>query len=289
MRNRLLRIFPLFVFFFFVAISVEHDRFQATDLLYLLFSNLGQSPTSQRGWMLTGAAWSISLEFTFYLVFPFLARFVREDGAGFVLRLLVLLAFIKLGVYAVAERPTHLLYTTLAGRFDQFLWGMCAAIVWQRHHACWQEGGRMRSGLRLLALACALLLVWLALAWLARHASRFTPEPRQLAWLFWSTVEAWMWCLLILAYLASNIRWPQALARAWEWGARWSYSLYLWHGVLLYIVLHYLGFWRPSGSVALNVLLNFALLLPVALALAALSYTTIERPFLRMRGRYVVP
>ena len=70
-------------------------------------------------------------------------------------------------------------------------------------------------------------------------------------------------------------------------GGTWSYSLYLWHGLLLYVVQHYLGFWRPTGSVALDALFNFALLLPAALALAALSYATIERPFLRMRGRYV--
>ena len=74
-RNRFLRIFPLFLFFFFIAISVGRDTFRAGDVLYVFFSNLGQAPTS--GSFITGAAWTISVEFTFYLVFPFLARFVR--------------------------------------------------------------------------------------------------------------------------------------------------------------------------------------------------------------------
>lgn len=277
-RNRFLRIFPLFVFFFFVAISVGRDHFQATDVLYLFFSNLGQAPTSQS--FITGAAWTISVEFTFYLVFPFLARFVREEGAGFLLRLLVLLALVKLAAYGVAQRPTHMLYSTLVGRLDQFLWGMCAALLWQRHGLWWQRHGRW-------LLVLALALAWAALAWLARYASYFAPEPRQLAWLFWSTVEAWVWAFVILAYLGARLPWPRVLARAWELGGTWSYSLYLWHGLLLYVVQHYLGFWRPTGGVALDALFNFALLLPAALALAALSYATIERPFLRMRGRYV--
>ncbi|GAB4215044.1 MAG: hypothetical protein Fur007_12340 [Rhodoferax sp.] len=38
-RNRFLRIFPLFLFFFFVAISVGRDTFRAADVFYLAFSN----------------------------------------------------------------------------------------------------------------------------------------------------------------------------------------------------------------------------------------------------------
>ena len=43
------------------------------------------------------------------------------------------------------------------------------------------------------------------------------------------------------------------------------------------------------STFALNFLrwcIAFVLLLPLALALAGLSYTTIERPFLRLRGAY---
>ena len=58
------------------------------------------------------------------------------------------------------------------------------------------------------------------------------------------------------------------------------------HGLLLYVLHRYVGVWMPFGSVALNALANFVVLLPLALALAALSYTTIERPFLRLRGVY---
>ncbi len=277
-RNRFLRIFPLFLFFFYLAISVGRDDFRAADVLYVFFSNIGLAPTSNS--FITGAAWTISVEFTFYLVFPFLARFAREEGVGYLLRLIGLMLLVKVAAYGVSQRSTHMFYSTLVGRFDQFLWGMAAAMLWQQRRL-WLE----RHGRWLLPLA--LLLAWAATAWLARHASHFRPEPRQAAWVVWGTVEALVWSLVILAYLGARISWPAPIARALSLGGTWSYSFYLWHGLLLYVAHRYLGVWAPTASVALNALANFALLLPPALALSALSYATIERPFLRLRGGYV--
>ena len=278
MRNRLLRIFPLFLFFFFVAISLQRDAFRAPDVLYVLFSNIGKPPTSEH--FITGAAWTISVEFTFYLVFPFLARFVRAEGAVYLLRLLALMALVKLAAWGVAERATLMFYSTLVGRFDQFLWGMLAALLWQRHADVLRRHGRW-----LLALALALL--WLATAVQARFASYFLPEPRQAFWVFWGTAEALVWAGVVLAYLGAGIAWPQWLARWLERGGAWSYSLYLWHALVLFTLHRAVGGWMPFASVAANALLHFALALPLCLGVAWLSFITIEQPFLRLRGRYV--
>ena len=277
-RNRFLRIFPLFLFFFFIAISVGRDDFRAADVLYVFFSNLGQAPTS--GSFITGAAWTISVEFTFYLVFPFLARFVRAEGAGYLLRLIALMALVKLAAYGVTERSTHMFYSTLVGRFDQFLWGMLAALCWQRYASVLQRHGRW-----LLVLALALL--WLASTVQARYASYFSPEPRQAFWVFWGTAEALVWAGVVLAYLGAGIAWPRPLARWLERGGAWSYSLYLWHGLVLFVLHRAVGGWMPLSSVAANAVLHFALVLPLSLAVAWLSFITIEQPFLRLRGRYV--
>ena len=278
MRNRFLRIFPLFLFFFFIAISVVRDKFSATDVLYVFFSNIGKPPTSEH--FITGAAWTISVEFTFYLVFPFLARFVRAEGAVYLLRLIVLMALVKLAAWGVAERATLMFYSTLVGRFDQFLWGMLAALCWQRYASVLQRHGRW-----LLVLALALL--WLATTVQARYASYFSPEPRQAFWVFWGTAEALAWAGVVLAYLGAGIAWPKPLARWLERGGAWSYSLYLWHGLVLFVLHRAVGGWMPLSSVAANAVLHFALVLPLSLAVAWLSFITIEQPFLRLRGRYV--
>src|SRR5206468_9108497 len=101
LRNRVLRIFPLFFTIFLVATSIGRDNFQPQDLLYLFATNLGHAPTS--GTVVTGAAWTISLEFLFYLVFPFLARFALERGPRYLAGLLVLMVFFKLAAYTVND------------------------------------------------------------------------------------------------------------------------------------------------------------------------------------------
>ena len=156
---------------------------------------------------------------------------------------------------------------------------MLAAVLWTQHRAWFERHGRV-----LLALAVA--LVWAATSWQARFASHFSPDPRQAAWAVWGTVEALVWSALVLGYVGARIAWPAPLARALERGGEWSYSFYLWHGLLLYTMHRYAGVWTPFDTVALNALANFMVLLPLALALAGLSYTTIERPFLRLRGAY---
>ncbi len=278
LRNRLLRIFPLFLVVFMVAISIGRDRFQPADVLYLLFTNLGLAPTSWH--FVTGPAWSISVEFAFYLVFPFLARFARERGAAYLLDLLLLMLVIKLAAYAASDKSTHMLYSTLVGRFDQFIWGMLAAIAWHRH-------GERLSRLGSWPLAVAALAVFAALVLQARYASFFMPQPKQAAWIWWGSVEALLWAALVLAYLSAAMRLPARLDRWLATGGEWSFSFYMWHTLVIFTVHHYAGFLQPTGRPGLDAALNAVPVLALALAFAWLSYQVIERPFLQLRGGYL--
>ncbi|AQV96379.1 acyltransferase [Cupriavidus necator] len=276
-RNRFLRIFPLFVTVFVLAISISRDNFNPQDVLYLFFSNLGRAPTSNT--FITGAAWTISLEFSFYLVFPFLSRFVREHGAGFLLRLLALMLLFKVGAWLVTERSTHMFYSTLVGRFDQFLIGMLAAVLFARHRA-----RLARLGMPLLA--AAVLLVVLNSALQARYASYFLPVPRQAYWIFWSMLEAGAWALLITAWQVAPVRMPARLDRLLCRGGEISFSFYLLHGMVLYIAHQVLGPVVLTGRVMVDSLLIGVPLYFLCWQVAALSYEAIEKPFLGLRRRY---
>lgn len=278
LRNRLLRIFPLFLVVFVLAISIGRDRFQPTDLLYLLFTNLGLAPTSWH--FVTGPAWSISVEFSFYLVFPFLAHFMRERGAGYLLDLILLLLVIKLAAYAATEKSTHMLYSTLVGRFDQFVWGMLAAMVWQRH-------GQRLARLGSWPLALSALAVFAALALQGRYASFFLPQPKQAAWIWWSGIEGLLWSAFVITYMSAAMRIPARLDRWLATGGEWSFSFYMWHTLVIFTVHHYLGFLRPTGRAGPDLALNLAPVLALTLAFAWLSYQVIERPFLQLRSGYL--
>ena len=66
-----------------------------------------------------------------------------------------------------------------------------------------------------------------------------------------------------------------------------SYSIYLVHFIVIWMLVRYdlpLAF---TGRLAVDAVLETGLVaLPVTLAIAGLTYHFVERPFLRLRGRY---
>lgn len=278
LRNRLLRIFPLFLFVFAVALSITRDAFVPQNLLYAFVTNLGLAPTSFH--FITGAAWSISVEFSFYLVFPFLGRFAFQQGPSYLLRLIVLLLIFKFAAYFVVERATHMYFSTLLGRFDQFLIGMLAALVAPQILEAVKRAGHFWSSFALIGCAA---LIFGAIEWQAHQASFYRPVAKQAAWILWPTVEAGLWAAFVLAYVGWAGRVPAALERFFEAGGRISYSFYLWHSVVIFI----------ASSLAPSVIGDRTLVLalfPVVLLfvwmIASLSYRTIEAPFLALRRPY---
>lgn len=275
-RNRLLRIFPLFLTIFLVATSIGRDKFQPQDILYLLTSNLGLAPTSLT--VITGAAWCISLEFTFYLIFPFLSKFAMERGARYLLKLLLLMMFFKVASYSVNDKSTLMYFSTFVGRFDQFLIGMLAAMLyrdrgaWLHRHASW-----------LLPIA-ALWVV--ANSALQGQLASFGAAPKSQFWIVWSTLESAGWASFILAWVAFDKRLPAWLDRILCHGGKISFSFYLLHMAMLHLLAQALGMVRSSGTGWAEGLVMLAVSYGATWAIATLSYSCIEEPFLRMRRSY---
>lgn len=278
MRNRFLRIFPLFLFVFFVAISVGRNDFRAADVLYLFFSNLGLAPTS--GSFITGAAWTISVEFTFYAVFPFLALAVADKGKTYLPRLVLILLLFKLGAYFASPAPKHMLYSTLLGRMDQFLIGMMAAMVYQQV----KERGMLQQW---YWLPLSLFVAWGGVGAMAHFFSYQAPLQQEPWWVVWPTVEALIWASVTLAYLCTSLQAPRLVEKLLGLMGQVSYSWYLLHALILWLWSQLIGPIEWLDSFMPNLILNWLILGGVSLAFAKLSYHTLEEPFLSMRRRYV--
>lgn len=275
-RNRLLRIAPMFLVIFLVAVSIGRDKFQPQDILYVFATNLGMSPTS--GTPITGAAWTISFEFMFYLLFPFLARFALERGMRYLVNLLVLMAFFKMAAYTVNPNSELMYFSTFVGRFDQFLIGMLAAMIYQRHAALLQRLAPLMAPLGAVLAVCALALL--------RHVAPFGAAPKSPFWIVWSPIESTVWAFVIVAWTAFQPRLPGLLERVLCHIGKVSFSFYLLHMALLHLLALWVGLVRPTGSGWLDAAIMIVVSYAAAWALATLSYNTIEEPFLRMRHRY---
>jgi peptidoglycan/LPS O-acetylase OafA/YrhL len=276
MRNRCLRILPLFLTIFMLATAIGRDKFSPQDVLYVLSTNLGLAPTSYTP--VTGAAWSISVEFTFYLVFPFLARFTLEQGARYLLKLLALMVFFKLAAFTVNEKSTLMYFSTLVGRFDQFLIGMLAALLAARHGATLR-----RYSALLLPLAVGLVVFDSALQ---SKYSKFEPNTHAVFWIWWSMLEAAGWCALIVAWTTFGKALPKPLARVLDHGGKISFSFYLLHMAMIHVLAVNFGLPAVTGNKAVDALLWLPLVYGATWGVAALSYSAIEEPFLRLRRGY---
>lgn len=276
LRNRCLRILPLFLTVFVVAISIGRDKFTPQDVLYVLTTNLGLAPTSYTP--ITGAAWTISVEFMFYLVFPFLARFTLQEGARYLFKLLALMLFFKLAAFTVSEKSTLMYFSTLLGRFDQFLIGMLAALLFARHG----EALRRHAGW-LLPLA---LLVVLCNAWIQSRYGKFIAETHNPFWIYWSLMEASAWSGVILAWVAFERKLPAVVENVLTYGGKISFSFYLLHMAMLHLLVTWFKLPVFTGIYKLDVALALLLAYGATWAISALSYSTIEEPFLRLRRSY---
>jgi len=275
-RNRFLRIFPLFFTIFLVATSISRDKFAASDIFYLLASNMGMPPTSDT--VITGAAWTISLEFLFYMVFPFLSRLAMERGPLYLLKLVALLIFFKLAAYTVNDNSNLMYFSTFIGRFDQFLIGMLAAFVVRRYSALLQ-----RHAGTLLLLAAALVLGNSAAQ---AHFAPFGVTPKSAFWIYWSVLESVGWACLIVTWVSFNKALPAWLERVLCHGGKISFSFYLLHMAVLHLLAKWFGLVSITGNGWIDVTLMLAVSYGATWGLATLSYGTIEEPFLRMRRGY---
>ncbi|MFN3790838.1 acyltransferase family protein [Massilia sp.] len=276
LRNRVLRIVPLYLVIYLVATSIGRDKFAPQDLLYLFVSNLGLAPTS--GTVITGAAWTISLEFLFYMVFPFLARFTIERGVAYLGGWLVLMAFFKVAAYTVNENSTLMYFSTWVGRFDQFLIGMAAAMLYAR----WRVP--LTRWAPLLLLASAALVLWDTA--LMHRVAPFGATPRSAFWIIWPTLESFGWAALILGWVSFAPRLPGVVERALSQGGKISFSFYLLHMGLLHIFAARIGLVAPTGTPWVDGLIMLAVAYGATWALSTLSYHIVEEPFLRMRRHY---
>jgi len=195
-----------------------------------------------------------------------------------------MLLVIRMLVFLTDGSVQDAAYWTLLGRLDQFLLGMLLALLHRRHpgllsHPLWLVAA-------LLALQGWLMLFTWWSGGFYGPGSPFSPSP---AWVASPLLEAMAYGFVVLAYL--HCRLPEALA-AWTapagaalaWLGTLSFSFYVWHYpiVMLHAKLPALGFLGRSWVVDLLVVI-----LPAVVAVSALSFYVIERPFLRLRRRYL--
>lgn len=287
-KNRVLRIYPLFIFAVFLQLFIstynDHRNYGFLQLLGWLMPFRSETvPLSPYFVQL----WTIWVEFQFYLIFPFLLAFSRRHGSRYLWAWLGLLVLVRALVFAASGSVRFVAYETIFGRLDQFIIGMLLARLWQARAT--QAGRAVPPSLSPLWLALAGLALLLGLHAFSRKVG-FT-ELASPFWIIWPGLEAALWAGFVWAYLCTRWPGPQALRQRFDralaaLGAV-SFSTYVLHNLVIAAYKAHLPPLATGAGPVADALATGALLLPVVLALAAITYHLIERPFLALRGSYL--
>ena len=274
--NRILRIYPLFLLVLFIGLAAYPQNFTFVVFLQTIFG-FANAPGRLSLGSFSSMFWTISIEWQFYLIFPFIYAFAQKKGASYLWGLLLL--FISFRTLSWLEGATmkELTYWTIAGRIDQFLIGMILGLSYNR----------FKESKHLLKLSFPLVLMALGgLLYFFHFSGGLAAEH---GWkVIWPTLEGGIWALFILTYApVSAYVGPYFSKRLAQLGTI-SFSLYLLHFTIIKMVIRtelFLGidFFDP---VFVALLTTLFVVLPITILLAFLTYNFIEKPFLELRKNY---
>lgn len=274
-RRRALRLLPAFYFFIFIV-------------LCMLFLGFGKLPKAKEilqqvtlviPWFqnppLRGVLWSLPVEATFYVFLPFLillATRTSQFTAVFLGLALLTIAFrvFIINTPFIADKGTFLY--SFFGRMDQFSFGVLAAYL------CIKNPPSARRGTWILI--AALLGTMLFINFIGKRGNMYA--NRDHVYYFYQTVIGLLAALLIYG-AASPSRFANAIFgnRPMLFVGTISYSIYLWHTVVLdvFCTLPIYQKMLPADRLYLTSLAT----VPIIFLLSFFSYLFVERPFLSIR------
>ena len=279
--NRVLRIYPLMIALMFIGVSAYGDRLDTTQVIETLLpvQNLHGIVANTPLGAYNQLFWTISVEFQFYLIFPFLHKQLLRRGILGLIPLMVFLLLARWSAYLLGANVRDLCYWTIVGRLDQFLVGMIAATVASRltFEARWL---RWALPVGIAGIVAALCLFNQGGGW-----------PNTSGWrIFWPPVEAALWAMVILGYLTIAHGRHGRVSKVLAALGTISYSMYLIHPTVVDLLTNYgLAFHLPRSPFLSALLTGFVCVIPLTVLVSTLTYHAIEKPFLELRRRYLAP
>jgi peptidoglycan/LPS O-acetylase OafA/YrhL len=244
----------------------------------LMVFNVGPEPVRP----MVGVWWTLPVEFSFYLLLPLLAHAMRPRTWPWLLALACLcsIAWRQWSAQAfTGADPVMLAAAHLPGSLPEFLFGASASMLWLQ--ARQGGGGRLSPALGDALVVCGALCsgLWLWCAVLGSGAAFWHGH--------WSMLVSpivlgiTLGALVLGSFSGSRLARVLFANRAVHALGLVSYSLYLWHFVVMQQLFRGAGDWLAG----LGPMSRFALVSAVVMAIASASYWLFERPFFRLRGR----
>ena len=283
--NRCCRILPLVLWMFFMVICTMRETFHATDVFQLLFLNMpaGTSKFDWGGNNLSVPWWTVSVEFCFYFIFPFLAKFYHKYGIKYLALVIAVTILSKIVIFYTRAPEVGYgkvfmqIHYSIIGHLDTFVVGMIAGLFYLKRQNTF-IASLLASPLRLVISAIAIYMIAVM-------------DNIPIEW--YGISYGFLCSVFILSYLLMRVTIPKLLDNCLSKLGTISFSIYLGHE----LILNLLDTLKVKGSIFLllpnlstiyqDILFSLLIYLPFVCAFAAVTYFTIEKPFLEIRVKYL--
>ncbi len=243
-----------------------------------MFFNVGPSPVRP----LVGVWWTLPVEFSFYLLLPLIAWAMRPRPWVALLGVSVLISVVyrwwTVG-HLASGGEAFLVASHLPGSLPEFTLGASAAVLvqWMDLSSVRRPAPLMLDMMLIAGLAAAGLWLWFIV--LPNGASYWQGH--------WSMIATPSILGSALALTVISLYWGSKVGRmlfanpvVYFLGLI-SYSLYLWHFIVLQQAPGLFG----ESWASLAGFTRFLASLLLVVAISAISYALFERPFFRLRGK----
>lgn len=275
-QNRLLRTYPMFILLAITGIYAFPGNFSFMSFIQSVFFFSNASGAFQGG-SFTGMFWTISVEWQFYLIFPFMIRILNRKGWLHIAGLIPVFMIMRILACLEGADARDLAYWTITGRMDQFVIGILFGVYYRKKIA---EGSSSSPVFCLSPVAVCLILYFF---------NRLGGWPSKDIWkIFWPALEGLAWGGVIAGYSLFYKYVPLFISRVMTYTGTISYSLYLVHFIVIQCcirnnLLISFNWLTPAWTAVFNTVF---LIIPLTVLVSAITFTFVESPFLEMRVKY---
>ena len=269
--NRTLRLLPRLSFVILIVLIQKYFHGESLQNFAISIVQGIFLPTLPNG------GWSITVEFHFYLILPFLLYVLKTKPHALSLAIISTIG-IRAILYQFHGEVQSLAYWTIFGRIDQFIFGILSF-----------KYRRYISGRNFIALLIFLFFTFAL--WYFNFCGGFYHFPAYPSsspvWIFLPAIEGFSYGAIISWY--DNSKYPKdgPLSNFWGRVGEYSYSIYLLHIFFVFSASSYINeIFGPINSIFIGCLWSVVFFLAM-IPIAHVSYTYFEKPFLKHRKQYI--